>query len=240
MLKRGSGPLISICIPSRQRFGDLSDTIRSCSDKAVDPSRLEYLLKFDTDDHDMIRRIPELPQQDRLRIIISERLRGYFDLHLFITDLCKLARGDWVWLFNDDARVETQGWDEILANFDPHRDPEFKGCDDVCCLNPGAPDADDTDVFPMVRRAAVQRMGHFSAHTHNDTYAQYIYENVKARVRCPEIRVRHLINVMTDATHSHSAAAQGSSFEDFHATFFGDCRAKDSDLLQSMIDDSKK
>jgi hypothetical protein len=39
---------------------------------------------------------------------------GYSGNHLHFTDAANIARGDWVWLMNDDCVVNGKGWDTRL------------------------------------------------------------------------------------------------------------------------------
>jgi hypothetical protein len=234
---RSSNPILSVILPSRQRFDALVSTINSFLSLSNDPSQVEFLVKLDSDDIETIAKVHQLP--GKTKTLISERLRGYHDLHLFVNDLCKLAVGDWVLLFNDDARMTTRNWDVALQEVDPFVcNPEFAGSDSVCLLNPGSPESDKTDVFPMVRRTSIKTLGHFSLHPHNDTWVQYTYMPLNAVISYPNIRLKHFNNDVKDATRDHSAKAQETSFADWHD--FADARARDTEALRKLINSEAK
>lgn len=53
-------------------------------------------------------------------------------MHHWVNDLCALAAGDWLFLFNDDARMRTNDWDQWLLNAElKHSVP---GLEDICLL----------------------------------------------------------------------------------------------------------
>jgi hypothetical protein len=42
--------------------------------------------------------------------------KGYDSLHEYYNELASKATGDWLMLWNDDAVMETEGWDEKIGN----------------------------------------------------------------------------------------------------------------------------
>ena len=115
---KGPGPLVSVLIPSRGRPQRLADTIGSLWDKAIDKNQIEFVLKIDEDDPETVTTVRDLIADGlkRVKIFVSPRGRGYLDLHIYLNDLCKHAEGDWLVIFNDDAIMETEGWDDTLVN----------------------------------------------------------------------------------------------------------------------------
>lgn len=229
---RSSGPLLSVILPSRQRFDALVQTMLSFINLASDPSQVEFLVKLDSDDTETINKIGQLP--GKVKTLVYDRMRGYYDLQHFVNDLCKLAMGDWVLLFNDDAVMTTQNWDLLLADVNPYQCREdFGGNDKVCLLNPGSPESDKTDVFPMVRRESIKYLGHFSLHPHNDTWVQYTYMPLSAVISYAAIKLKHYNNDVKDATRAHSAKAQETSFKDWHD--FANERQNDTEKLKELL-----
>jgi hypothetical protein len=102
--------LCSVLLPSRARPEGLLRAVRSLYDCAADPTSFEILVRLDDDD---LMIVPVLPPN--ARVIWGDRLRGYRTLNLVYSELASVARGDWVWIFNDDCYVTGERWDEKLA-----------------------------------------------------------------------------------------------------------------------------
>jgi len=217
MFKRGKGPLVSILLPSRGRFDNLTDTINSFLSHCTVQNRVQFCLKFDDDDIDS-NKISQLPKAN-IKTLIYDRRMGYNDLHTFYNDLSAIAEGDWLWLFNDDARMITDGWDEMLENLDPLKySPNFKGNDDVCLVNCGIPKVVGSDVFPMIRKRSYEIMGHFSLHSHNDCWIQEVFPPLGVELDVPEMQVVHLFSETKDTTRNEGLDVQKYSMNNYLET----------------------
>ena len=167
LLKRGKTKLVSFIIPSRKRFENLVKTCKSIAETATDSTRVEIVVRFDSDDIDSISRIGELPFDEiDIYVIVGERFRGYIDLNKYVNECCDLSRGDFLFLFNDDTTLIESGWDDILAEYQ----------NDVVVLNPstGNDDAKDINTFPIISRNIYETTGHFSLQAHNDTWVSEV------------------------------------------------------------------
>ena len=230
--KTSFNPLLSVIIPSRERTKELIDTINSFITLSENPSNVEFLVKLDTDDKSMINNINLFPGETK--VLVADRKQGYHDLHLFVNDLCKLATGDWILLMNDDAQMTTKNWDIELKNINPYDyNSSFKGNDKVCLINPGSPEREKTEVFPIIRREGYEKLKHFSLHPHNDTWVQEVYEPLNARVFFPKISIKHFNNEVSDATRFHSAKAQETSFKNWDD--FLPLREQDTKKLKELL-----
>ena len=107
-------PILSILIPSRGRFNDLIEAIDSFINTATDKNSIEFVLKFDRDDHFSWNRINEIRQDVKTSVLITERLDGYKSLHTYANYMIHQATGDWIMFSNDDILMLTNGWDDIL------------------------------------------------------------------------------------------------------------------------------
>jgi hypothetical protein len=158
--------LVSVLLPTRQRPELMLKAVKSLIEKADDPSRIEVLLKIDTDDQrTYTSRCSELEQlTPNYKILISPRQRGYADLHTHVNDLCAVAEGEYLFLWNDDATMQTEHWDEYVAQ---HSRGDFG--DPVCVIQ-----IDNSDAwkygFPLVHRKVYEILGHFSLNAQNDTW----------------------------------------------------------------------
>ena len=112
-----SEKFLSILIPTRLRF----DKLTACLDKFASQiptaqlSMVEFIIKFDADDHESIARINELPfDKFDLQVYVAPRLGGYKDLYVFYNQCARLSHGKLIMMWNDDATFKTENWFEIL------------------------------------------------------------------------------------------------------------------------------
>lgn len=147
--------MISVLLPTRQRPQMFETSVRSLMGAAH--RNFQLLVAVDPDDVDTYA--PELPKW-----VAPERY-GYSNLNIYYNALAERATGDWLLLWNDDAIMDTLGWDQILMDLPPTTliaDLQSQHSPHLCC-------------FPAVRKAAVRAVGGFSPHTpHCDTYWQDI------------------------------------------------------------------
>jgi hypothetical protein len=167
---RGPGPLISVIFPSRGRPTALERAVRSCLEKAQDPRRLEFCLKADDDDAATQERALQLQAGGLpVQVLVSPRGAGYWDMHLWLDALAKLAKGDWLFVFNDDAEMVEQGWDQKLYDGVPLHG--YPGVQDVCLIVPwGDPG------FFFLRRRTYELLGHVSGDPCADTWIAAVME----------------------------------------------------------------
>jgi len=107
--------LVSILMPTRGPVDGLLKALRSIKSTASDYSQVEVLLRMDSDDTARIGLWSNLKDLFDVRVIIGQRGRGYLDMGRFIDDLVAVADSQWCWLFDDDAWVEGNTWQEQIA-----------------------------------------------------------------------------------------------------------------------------
>ena len=211
---RTNNPLLTVLLPSRNRFDLCKNTVDSFVDTCRDKSNLQIILKFDVDDLSSVSRINEIRKDVDIKILISDRLRGYFSLHHFCNDMMKVSTGDWIIMVNDDSLMTTNGWDDVLQNVIPPQTGEFWGTSDTALLNFYHMDK-HTTTYPVVRRCVCEKLGYFTLHPHNDAFLNEVYGELNAIVCVPDIRMRHLNNEVNDHTRLETATAQFTSMNDF-------------------------
>jgi hypothetical protein len=156
--------LVSVLLPTRQRPELMLKSVKSLIDRASDPSQIEVLLKIDTNDQDTYTsRYEELQSiTPNCKVLISPQKNGYQDLHLAVNDLCALSTGEFLLLWNDDATMETQGWDRYVAEHS----------NQLCVIQMN--NNHFPDIFPLVHRKIYELLNHFSLNPHNDTWIHYV------------------------------------------------------------------
>lgn len=199
--------------PSRGRPESLRQSIESLRSNAYDTACFEVLAYVDRDD-------PELDAYrllDRdlvnLRLVVGEP-RGYARLHECIADgLIPRARGQWLWLWNDDALMTTDRWDvrlrrhplNVVLNPDTNHDSHASG------LN----------VFPVVPKAWVDLVG-WARNGANDTWWQFVGQMLAAQVNL-DVFVTH---DRSDLTGGHDDETRAGNNYDPDTFWCGETQAE--------------
>lgn len=191
---RGPGPLVSVLLPTRGRPDHLYQAVASLFATSQDRDLAEYLIKADDDDLPTIDLVQGMIKDGlKGKLLVGPRGRGYLDMHHWVNDMVREAQGDWLFLFNDDARMVTSCWDQVLLNAGVGRDCPWHGVKDVCMLvapTVGRPDAAE---FNFVRRKLVDIMGHYALNPHTDNWIYSVVCSVHAAFRL-NVEVQHLSN----------------------------------------------
>jgi hypothetical protein len=162
--------VISVLLPTRGRREVLRKSLKSLVSKARHPERLEILFGVDEDDQSVIDFIKEEIAEDLKEVGIEARASifkplGYENLHIYVNTLAGAATGDWFFFWNDDCLMVTEGWDEVIDQYNG----QFK------LLGPkdnhnGHPYA----ILPIVPKDWFILMGHLSQNAQNDAWLSHI------------------------------------------------------------------
>lgn len=175
---------IDVLIPSRQRASLLDRAVQSVFETADNPGQVKFLVEVDADDPelDLYREISSL----QLSVIGSRH--GYEALQGYYNSMAYDGEGDWMLVWNDDAMMLTEGWDDIIAEQN-HTVPNvlnFTG---------------ELNLFPAVSRPFYDVLGHLSLQCHTDTWIQEVAR--AARIEKPlmgKIQIDHVRDRIDDAT----------------------------------------
>lgn len=174
--------MFSFLLPTRGRASSCKASIDSLYQNADNKLSFELLLAFDDDDEETREMVLDhckwLGVQHQY--IVTPRY-GYRKLHLYVNKLCKIARGEYLWLWNDDATIETNGWDTILERLvkkQPDLVFDFVNNHFVW-------------IFPLVPKKYVDIMGHFSLNAHNDSWIQNVFEPLQLTTRTDQVSLYH-------------------------------------------------
>lgn len=165
-----NNPIISVCLPTRGRFPLLKESITSLSKNCYDINNFELLLGIDEDDVETLKKVEEFSKENKklnIRWLISERY-GYKGLHKYLNNLCKISKGELLFLWNDDARIDTKNWDlKIKKYLEEKNKMLFLFLDNVKPQNMYCN-------FPLVSRKVYETLGFFSCTPHNDTFYEFL------------------------------------------------------------------
>lgn len=167
--------ICSILVPTRARPELAIALIENISNTITDISRVELLFRVDTDDiptqHALQLAIMNSPLH--IKMLVGPRPpRMYQDIFMMYNDLAKIAIGQYMWIFNDDAKMDTIGWDDTIAQYTTQKI--------VHIAIPGH----IGNLFPLVHRSIPDMLGHLGTHMKIDVQ----YQNLAATI--PELAYR--------------------------------------------------
>jgi hypothetical protein len=214
--------VISVLCPSRGRERELQAALTSLNATAASARDLELLIRLDNDD-------PELRWYTRVvfenqHLTIGPR-EGYANLHRYYNELAADAHGDYLLLWNDDARMLTPGWDSIVRDA---LDPTIPAV--------GSFDGPDYALFPIVTRAFYEALGHFSLSPHCDGWVQEVAKAAGCFTHLPGVTVEHLRDELDDETKREGTTAQQTLTS---AAFYSDemvaLRSADAEKVKAAL-----
>lgn len=193
-------------------------SVRSLAEMAGSTAGFELLLGLDNDDdgnhgaylHGALRSAPA----GRTRYFARH---GYRNLHLYYNALASDASGDWLLVWNDDARMARPNWDVFIHEHD-HRRPVALN---LTSEHPGA-----MNLFPCVSRAWYETVGHLSLQAHTDTWIQDVSREAGVERSERRVRIEHL------RTGDGDPEVYGITSPEFYSPRFADLRAIDVKRLK--------
>lgn len=161
---------VSVLLPTRKRPEKLAKSIASLRDNAT--GDIEILVAVDPDDS---------CDADADRVLTTSERYGYGRLQRYYDELSFAASGEWLLVWNDDAVMETPGWDRVIAAQPRDR-----------VLKPASNHAENLNPFPVVPAWMPSAAGHFSLSPHNDTWWEEVSRSLRGDIGTPiDVSVRH-------------------------------------------------
>lgn len=234
MFPRGDGPLVSIILPTRGRSKGLCESVDSLYSLAKDAANIEFCFRIDIDDIETINTVNNLSKLLSCSIVIAPRGKGYLDSHKFFNQLATVARGDWLFGFNDDATMLTQDWDQVLLEADPWKVPKWAGNENICLLAPKVTQRDVSFEFPFVRRKMHDILGRFSPIYAQDAYLYRLMATIHAAVVFPQIEISHVINDLDDVTKHEGKLVADEQLADLDTVIRNYCESDIEKLRKEL------
>lgn len=150
---------IAVLLPTRSRTDALTTSVASIVNLANNVSHIQLLFGFDNDDQTGLNHFKTViqPFLDKHNVTYEAQAfnsMGYAGLNRYYNHLAKSASADWLFVWNDDAVMETQGWDSVIEQYTG----EFK------LLKVHTHNDHPYSIFPIVPRAWYDLMNHLSRH----------------------------------------------------------------------------
>ncbi|MDA7807214.1 hypothetical protein N8955_00620 [bacterium] len=179
--------VISIILPTRGRVtsGALEKSLLSLLDTAQNPGRIEIMLGVDEDDQETLDWLEAkgkefvAPYNCGLKAKVFKPL-GYKQLHMYVNLLSHASSGEWLFLWNDDALMQTAGWD---LEVDTHNG-QFR------LLAPSDNHDHPFAIFPLIPMDWFTLVDCWSMNSQNDTWVSQIAKMNNIFTRC-EFTVLH-------------------------------------------------
>jgi hypothetical protein len=226
---------IAVLLPTRGRTAALDRSLIGLLEKAADLDSIQVLLGLDTDDQVGIKHFQDelQPRLDNMGVNYTAMTfdpMGYGRLHDYVNTLAKSSSADWMFFWNDDAVMETQGWDTEIC----HYTGEFK------LLAVHTHNDHPYSIFPIVPRKWLDVIGHLSLHSMNDAWlSQNAYcVNIWQRI---DVHVLHdradLTGNNLDSTYKQRELLEGnpSNPRDFHHLDMSRKRMQECDTLNDYL-----
>ena len=154
---------IAVLLATRGRTDILGRSIKSMLTLADNPKDIQFFFAFDDDDQTGINYFTKelKPWLDEFKAIYKAmvfRRMGYVALHKYNNAMAKQADADWLMIWNDDATMQTQGWDTVISNYTG----QFK------LLSVKTHNLHPYSIFPIVPRKWFELLGYISPHPTQD------------------------------------------------------------------------
>jgi len=161
---------ITVLLPTRGRPEILKSSLESLIDRASNPKDIEVMLGIDEDDPETIEFVKEKIAPYLQENGVEARANifkpiGYENLHNYVNTLAGNGQGEWLFFWNDDGIMVTEGWDEVIDSYTG----QFKLLAPKDNHN-GHPYA----IFPVVPRDWYILVGHLSQNAQNDAWLSHI------------------------------------------------------------------
>jgi hypothetical protein len=226
---------IAILLPTRGRTTALSRSVMSLINRAIKLDKVQLLLGFDEDDSEGIEHF----QNELEPWLIEKKVNyevevfppmGYTRLNEYVNALALASDADWLMFWNDDAMMDTSGWDKQIAD----HTGEFK------CLSVHTHNDHPYSIFPIVPREWLDCLGYLSPHQISDAWLSqqsYLLDNFK-RIPVWVTHDRHdLTGNNNDATFQNRIMYEGNPTDprDFHHMRWHLRRMEDIDKLAAFM-----
>ena len=226
---------IAILLPTRGRSDALEKSVKSLYELADSPESIQLMLGFDDDDAEGVEAFqnllqPWLNQQNINYTALSFQALGYTRLNEYVNKLALESDSDWLVFWNDDAYMETLGWDTVISShtnefkllaFHTHNDHPYS-------------------IFPIVPRAWLDCMGYLSPHQISDAWLsqQAFMLDIWERIPVDVIHDRHdLTGNNGDETFHNRIMFEGNprNPNDFHHQNWTNRRLAETDKIAQYM-----
>lgn len=228
---------IAVLLPTRGRTVALATSIKGLVNRAINLDQIQLLFAFDNDDdvgkNYFVEEIQPWLDSKGVDYEAQEfEPLGYCRLNEYINALALRSSADWLFFWNDDAIMETTGWDNEIAKYTgqfkllavhTHRDHPYS-------------------IFPIVPRAWLDILGYLSPHALTDAWLSQIAYKLDIWERI-EVYVTHDRHDLTGNNKDSTFEArdmyklEGNPYRpgDFHHISFVSLRMSETEKISQWM-----
>lgn len=216
--------MISVLCPSRRRPAALAESVSSLMGKASHPALVQVLVAADPDD-------PATASAAAAAGVVcwaAPERYGYEGLHRYYNHLATLAHGEWLLIWNDDALMRTEGWDQVIEAEEP------------AVLWPSANHHRELNLFPAWPAAWTRAMGHVSLCSNVDTWLMEAGQMAGRHRKIPVEIFHDRDNVTGSGRFADATAAEGTLRSDqtcsvFRSAEMTAARERDAQIIGGLL-----
>lgn len=226
----------AVLLPTRGRTDPLTQSVTSLFSLCSNKDQIKLVLAFDNDDtvglsHFENSLQPWLEDNNINYTAVGFERMGYASLNRYYNELARHATADWYFIWNDDAVMKTQGWDEIIKSYTG----QFK------LLKIHTHMEHPYSIFPIVPHTWYKLFDHFSRHQMIDAELSQIAYMLDI-IQIVDIEAAHeradLVGKNMDETDRARVRFEGnpSNPYDFHNITVTKQRLADTDKISQHMD----
>ena len=230
---------IAVLLPTRARTSALKLSIISIFNRVLDLDSVQLLLGFDNDDEVGLKYFstdiqPWLEEKGVSYSVVVFEPMGYNGLNRYYNGLAAQATADWLFVWNDDALMESTGWDKIITS----HTGEFK------LLKIHVHREHPYSIFPIYPKEWYDLFGFVSRHQMTDAeLSQIAYMlDIMEIVEIYATHDRHdLTGNNNDTTYQKRDILEGNPSNplDFHHYTYGNGRIADTTKIAAYLESKK-
>lgn len=226
---------IAVLLPTRGRTTALKLSIISVFNRVLNLDNVQIILGFDNDDEVGLKYFnqstqPWMEEKGINYTVMTFEPMSYIGLNRYYNGLAEQASADWLFIWNDDALMETTGWDKIVID----RTGEFK------LLKMHTHNEHPYSIFPIYPKEWYDLFGFVARHQMIDAELSQIAYMLDL-VEIVEIYATHdradLTGNNNDDTQKNKKVLEGNPSDprDFHHPSFGNGRLVDAELIANYL-----
>lgn len=227
---------VAVLLPTRGRTDPLSKSVRSLFELCANKAKIKLVLAFDNDDEIGLTHFetviqPWLDDNDVDYTAVGFERMGYACLNRYYNELAQHADADWYFVWNDDAVMQTQDWDQVIEKYTG----QFR------LLKIHTHNEHPYSIFPIVPCEWYKLFDHFSRHQMIDAELSQIAYMLDI-MEIVDIYASHeradLVGKQEDATDRARIRFEGNPMNpyDFHNRQVTDKRIDDTDIISKHMD----
>jgi hypothetical protein len=228
---------IAVLLPTHERTDALTRSVQSIVNQADQPDTLQIIFGVDNDDtigkthlEEVIR--PWLDKQNITYTIVEFEPLTYYGLNSYYNGTAAEADADWLFVWNDDAYMDTKGWDTVVRKYNG----EFK------CLKLHTHNEHPYSIFPIYPKEWYDLFGFLARHQMIDAeLSQNAY-----MLDLMEVIDVHAVHDRADLTGNNNDATQKEKLSrrlegnpkdprDFHHTNYINARLSDCEIISQHL-----